>query len=180
MVHRLDRATSGCLLISKQKSKLRKLHEFFREGTIKKTYIGLMIGRFDQEYYEIDQPLKVSATVEKGRLSAPDNQGKRAKTKFALLERYPNSSLFKIEPITGKTHQIRAHAKYMKTPLAGDNRYGVQPDPIVSKFGLTRLFLHSETIQFPGLTNKEEDYYFKSELDPKLIHILNKLRSKTQ
>jgi len=168
------------LLISKQKSKLRKLHEFFREGTIKKTYIGLMIGRFDQEYYEIDQPLKVSTTVEKGRLSVPDHQGKQAKTKFTLLERYSNASLFKIEPITGKTHQIRAHAKYMKTPLAGDNRYGIQPDPIVSKFGLSRLFLHSETIQFPGLTNKEEDYCFKSELDPKLIHLLNNLRSKTQ
>ncbi len=139
-----------------------------------------MIGTFNQEYYEIDQPLKVSTTVEKGRLSVPDHQGKQAKTKFTLLERYSNASLFKIEPITGKTHQIRAHAKYMKTPLAGDNRYGVQPDPIVSKFGLSRLFLHSEAIQFPGLTNKEEDYCFKSELDPKLIYLLNKLRSKTQ
>ena len=180
LVHRLDRATSGCLLISKQKSKLRKLHEFFREGTIKKTYIGLMIGTFNQEYYKIDQPLKVSTTVEKGRLSVPDHQGKQAKTKFTLLERYSNASLFKIEPITGKTHQIRAHAKYMKTPLAGDNRYGIQPDPIVSEFGLNRLFLHSETIQFPGLTNNEENYCFKSELDPKLIHLLNKLRSMTQ
>ncbi len=122
----------------------------------------------------------MSAILEKGRLSVPDHQGKKAKTHFVLLERYSNSSLFKIEPITGKTHQIRAHAKYMKTPLAGDNRYGIQPDPIVSKFGLSRLFLHSEAIQFPGLTNKEEDYCFKSELDPKLIHLLNKLRSMTQ
>jgi 23S rRNA pseudouridine955/2504/2580 synthase len=95
------------------------------------------------------------------------------------MEKYKNSALFKIEPITGKTHQIRAHAKYMKTPLAADHRYGIQPDQIVSEFGLTRLFLHAESIKFPGLSSTENTFSFKSKLDTKLVEVLEKLRSET-
>ena len=154
LVHRLDKETSGCLLVSKKKSKLRKLHEYFREGKVKKTYLGLLIGKFKKTVYEIDQPLKIISTSASGRLAMPDDLGKKSKTKFFQIEKYKNSALFKIEPITGKTHQIRAHAKYMKTPLAGDQRYGTQPDQIVTKYGLTRLFLHAESITFPGLSSK--------------------------
>ena len=106
LVHRLDKETSGCLLISKKKSKLRKLHEYFREGQVKKTYIGLMVGKFKKTVYEIDQPLKIIRTSESGRLAVPDDLGKKSKTKFFLMEEFKNSALFKIEPITGKTHQI--------------------------------------------------------------------------
>ena len=176
LVHRLDKATSGCLLISKKKSKLRKLHEYFREGKVKKTYLGLMIGKFKKTVYEIDQPLKIISTSESGRLAMPDDLGKKSKTKFFQIEKYKNSALFKIEPITGKTHQIRAHAKYMKTPLAGDRRYGIQPDQIVTEYGLTRLFLHAESITFPGLSPSENTFSFNSELDPKLTKVLEKLR----
>ena len=179
LVHRLDKETSGCLLISKKKSKLRKLHEYFREGKVKKTYLGLMVGKFKKTVYEIDQPLRIISTSESGRLAIPDDLGKNSTTKFFLLEKYKNSALFKIEPITGKTHQIRAHAKYMKTPLAADQRYGIQPDQIVTEYGLTRLFLHAESITFPGLSSSENTFSFKSELDPKLTKVLEKLRSKT-
>ena len=176
LVHRLDKETSGCLLISKKKSKLRKLHEYFREGKVKKTYLGLMIGKFNKTVYEIDKPLKIISTSESGRVAMPDDLGKKSKTKFFLIEKYKNSALFKIEPITGKTHQIRAHAKYMKTPLAGDQRYGFQPDQIVTEYGLARLFLHAESITFPGLSPTENTFSFNSELDPKLVKVLEKLR----
>ena len=176
LVHRLDKETSGCLLVSKKKSKLRKLHEYFREGKVKKTYLGLMIGKFKKTVYEIDQPLKIISTSESGRLAMPDDLGKKSKTKFFQIEKYKNSALFKIEPITGKTHQIRAHAKYMKTPLAGDQRYGIQPDQIVTEYGLTRLFLHAESITFPGLSPSESTFSFNLELDPKLTKVLEKLR----
>ena len=179
LVHRLDIETSGCLLISKKKSKLRKLHEYFREGKVNKTYLGLMIGKFKNTVIEIDQPLKIISTSESGRLAMPDDLGKKSKTKFFLMEEFKNSALFKIEPITGKTHQIRAHAKYIKTPLAGDQRYGIQPDEIVTEYGLTRLFLHAESISFPGLSPSETTFSFKSELDPKLTKVLEKLRSST-
>ena len=179
LVHRLDKETSGCLLVSKKKSKLRKLHEYFREGKVKKTYLGLMIGKFKKTVYEIDQPLKIISTSKSGRLAMPDDLGKESKTKFFQIEKYNNSALFKIEPITGKTHQIRAHAKYIKTPLAGDQRYGIQPDEIVTDYGLTRLFLHAESISFPGLSSSESTFSFKSELDPKLTKVLEKLRSST-
>ena len=177
LVHRLDKETSGCLLISKKKSKLRKLHEYFREAKVKKTYLGLMIGKFKNTVIEIDQPLKIISTSQSGRLAVPEDLGKKSKTKFFLMEQYKNSALFKIEPITGKTHQIRAHAKYIKTPLAGDQRYGIQPDEIVTEYGLTRLFLHAESISFPGLSSNENTFSFKSELDPKLTKVLEKLRS---
>ena len=176
LVHRLDKETSGCLLISKKKSKLRKLHEYFREGKVKKTYLGLLIGKFKKTVYEIDQPLKIISTSATGRLAMPDDLGKKSKTKFFQIEKYNNSALFRIEPITGKTHQIRAHAKYMKTPLAGDRRYGIQPDQIVTEYGLTRLFLHAESITFPGLSPSENTFSFNSELDPKLTKVLEKLR----
>ena len=177
LVHRLDKETRGCLLISKKKSKLRKLHEYFREGKVKKTYLGLMLGKFKKTVYEIDQPLSIISKSESGRLAVPDDLGKKSKTKFFLLEKYKNSALFKIEPITGKTHQIRAHAKYMKTPLAADQRYGIQPDQIVSEYGLTRLFLHAESIAFPSFSSSQNTFSFKSELDPKLTKVLDKLRS---
>ena len=176
LVHRLDKETSGCLLVSKKKSKLRKLHEYFREGKVKKTYLGLLIGKFKKTVYEIDQPLRIISTSESGRLAMPDDLGKKSTTKFFQIEKYKNSALFKIEPITGKTHQIRAHAKYMKTPLAGDRRYGIQPDQIVTEYGLTRLFLHAESITFPGLSPSENTFSFNSELDPKLTKVLEKLR----
>ena len=179
LVHRLDKETSGCLLISKKKSKLRKLHEYFREGKVKKTYLGLMIGTFKNTVIEIDQPLKIISTSQSGRLAVPEDLGKKSKTKFFLKEEFKNSALFKIQPITGKTHQIRAHAKYIKTPLAGDQRYGTQPDEIVSEYGLTRLFLHAEAISFPGLSSSESVFSFKSKLDPKLTKVLEKLRSST-
>ena len=179
LVHRLDKETSGCLLISKKKSKLRKLHEYFREGKVNKTYLGLMIGTFKNTVIEIDQSLKIISTSQSGRLAMPDDLGKKSKTKFFLMEEFKNSALFKIEPITGKTHQIRAHAKYIKTPLAGDQRYGIQPDEIVTEYGLTRLFLHAESISFPGLSPSETTFSFKSELDPKLTKVLEKLRSGT-
>ena len=179
LVHRLDKETSGCLLISKKKSKLRKLHEYFREGKVKKTYLGLMVGKFKKRVYEIDQPLRIISTSKGGRLAVPDDLGKKSKTKFIRIEQYKSSALFKIQPITGKTHQIRAHAKYMKTPLAGDQRYGIQPDQIVTEYGLTRLFLHAESITFPGLSPSEKSFSFNSELDPKLTKILQKLRLRT-
>ena len=179
LVHRLDKETSGCLLISKKKSKLRKLHEYFREGKVKKTYLGLMIGRFKKTVYEINQPLRIISTSQSGRLAVPEDLGKKSKTKFFQIEKYNNAALFKIEPITGKTHQIRAHAKYMKTPLAGDQRYGNQPDHIVTEYGLTRLFLHAKSIAFPGLLPSEKSFNFNSELDPKLKKILEKLRLRT-
>ncbi|MBM23537.1 MAG: 23S rRNA pseudouridine(955/2504/2580) synthase [Gammaproteobacteria bacterium] len=176
LVHRLDKETSGCLLISKKKSKLRKLHEYFREGKVKKTYLGLLVGKFKKSVYEIDQPLRIISTSQSGRIAVPEDLGKKSKTKFIQIEKYKNSALFKIEPITGKTHQIRAHAKYMKTPLAGDQRYGIQPDQIVTKYGLNRLFLHAESITFPGLSPSERSFSFNSELDPRLTKILQKLR----
>ena len=179
LVHRLDKETSGCLLISKKKSKLRKLHEYFREGKVKKTYLGLMIGKFNKIVYDIDQPLKIITTSQSGRLAVPNDLGKKSITKFFLMEQYKNSALFKIEPITGKTHQIRAHAKFMKAPLAADQRYGHQPDQIVSEYGLTRLFLHAEFLSFPGLSPSESTFSFKSQLDPKLTKVLEQLRSST-
>ena len=175
LVHRLDKETSGCLLISRKRSKLRLLHQYFREGIVNKTYLGLLMGSFKEESFIVDQPLKIH-TKNNLRKAIPDKDGKKAITKFKLLEKFENCALFEIKPVTGKTHQIRAHASFINKPLAGDQRYNPQPDILSQSAGLKRLFLHAASISFPSLDDRKSMITFESEIGDELSQVLFKLR----
>jgi 23S rRNA pseudouridine955/2504/2580 synthase len=149
LVHRLDRDTSGCLLIAKRRSELRTLHELLRAGKVQKRYLLLVKGHWAPEKCEVGVALKRNLLRGGERMVEVDSEGKRALTRFLLLERYPGASLLEAEPETGRTHQIRVHAVHRGHPLAGDDKYG---DPAFNRamrsLGLKRLFLHAHFIAF--------------------------------
>ena len=150
LVHRLDRETSGCLVIAKKRSALRALHEKFREGIVEKNYLALVVGDWQLGEQVIDAPLLVTHRQggERHVIVSPD--GKPAQTRVRLSRTYGRYSLLLCSPLTGRTHQIRVHLQHAGFPIAGDDRYGdADANRRASALGLERLFLHAQSISFP-------------------------------
>ena len=149
LVHRLDRDTSGCLLIAKRRSELRTLHELLRNGEVEKRYLLLVQGEWRQGQREVRAALKKNLLRGGERLVQIDPEGKDAVTRFRLLESYPGASLLEAELKTGRTHQIRVHAAHAGHPLAGDDKYGDAGfNRQMRALGLKRLFLHAHYVAF--------------------------------
>jgi 23S rRNA pseudouridine955/2504/2580 synthase len=149
LVHRLDRDTSGCLLIAKRRSMLRQLHEQFRGEGVDKTYLALFSGVWARRRQVVDAPLLKNVLQSGERMVKITAEGKAAVTEFRSLAPLSGATLVEAKPLTGRTHQIRVHARSLGHPLAGDARYG---DPGVNQAfrrrGLKRLFLHAATLGF--------------------------------
>ena len=149
LVHRLDRETSGCLMVAKKRSELRSLHELLRGGAVEKRYLLLARGDWRHGPFKVDVALKKNQLSGGERIVRADPAGKAALTRFRHLESYPGASLMEADLATGRTHQIRVHAAYAGHPLAGDEKYG---DPGFNRrlraIGLKRLFLHAHYLAF--------------------------------
>ena len=153
LVHRLDRATSGCLLIAKDHKTLRGMHDILKSGEVKKMYLALLKGRLMNDLQTVDLSLSKTGLVSGDKKVRVDKAGKQALTHFHLLERFNVASLCRVELMTGRTHQIRVHAAAIDHPLAGDEKYGDwEFNRAMKKTGLKRLFLHAQTLSFamPG------------------------------
>jgi 23S rRNA pseudouridine955/2504/2580 synthase len=149
LVHRLDRATSGCVMVAKKRSALRRLHALLREGAITKRYLALVKGRWEHGELVVDTPL----TVRRDRGAAtvfPDADGKASISRFRLIEQFgATASLVEVTIETGRTHQIRVHAAAAGHPIAGDDRYGDTAfNSTCLRYGLKRMFLHAHLIEF--------------------------------
>lgn len=149
LVHRLDRETSGCLLIAKRRSALKALHEQFRNDDVNKVYVALLAGQWARSRLMVDAPLQKNVLQSGERLVRVARDGKAAMTEFRRLARHAEATLVEARPITGRTHQIRVHARHLGHPLAGDERYG---DSAINRrfrqLGLGRLFLHARETTF--------------------------------
>jgi 23S rRNA pseudouridine955/2504/2580 synthase len=144
LVHRLDRDTSGCLLIAKKRSALGALHEQFRGDEVKKTYLALLAGVWARARWMVDAPLQKNVLQSGERMVKVSREGKPSVTEFRRRERYALATLAEARPVTGRTHQIRVHAQSMGHPLAGDERYGdADANREFKRLGLKRLFLHA-------------------------------------
>lgn len=157
LVHRLDRETSGCLVLAKRRSALRALHASFREGEVEKNYLALVAGDWQSGQQLVEAPLYVHHRAGGERHVLVDARGKPAATRFSLSCRYDGRfSLLQCEPQTGRTHQVRVHATHAGHPLVIDERYG---DPaanaLARDLGLQRLFLHAQSIAFPDAHGNE-------------------------
>jgi len=173
LVHRLDKATSGCLLIAKKRSMLRALHEQLRNKTMHKQYLALVKGAWDKKWRSVTEPLLKNAQNSIVKVSP---EGKPSETRFRIMQRYQNATLIEACPMTGRTHQIRVHTACKGHNIACDDRYG---DDVFSnemhEIGLNRLFLHALHITFyhPIL---EKELTITSPLSDELSTILDKLK----
>tara|TARA_Y100001960_G_scaffold56671_1_gene58303 strand:- start:149 stop:1093 length:945 start_codon:yes stop_codon:yes gene_type:complete len=154
LVHRIDRDTSGILLVAKKRSALRHLQAQFREKTVQKYYFALVMGEWKNSCKVVNAPLLKN---EVNSIVRVNPNGKASETRFKVLEKFKDATLIQASPITGRTHQIRVHTQYTGHPIAWDDRYGDRRfDAYTGKVGLDRLFLHAANIKFthPGSEEK--------------------------
>ena len=148
LAHRLDRDTSGCLMIAKKASFLRRLHELLREGQLQKTYLALVRGYWSKRKQQVSAPLQKNILQSGERIVRVNEAGKLAVSDFEISQRFKNCTLMSVKPITGRTHQIRVHGTYAGHPLAGDSKYGDEVfNQQMRAHGLKRLFLHAAALQ---------------------------------
>lgn len=180
LIHRLDRATSGCLLIAKDHKTLRGMHDSLKSGHIKKNYLALLKGQLTDTTRTVDVPLNKVRSESGDRMVRVDNGGKQALTHFHHHQHFRVASLSRVELVTGRTHQIRVHAAYIDHPLAGDEKYGDwEFNRAMKKAGLKRLFLHAETLSFEmpntGRQGAGRQIELKAPLPAELDQFLKKL-----
>ena len=176
LAHRLDRDTSGLLLIARKRSALLKLQNLMRAGEMRKTYLALALGNAEKDRFDCKLSLKKYDLAGGERIVKVDENGKPSLTYFKVIERFPaaNACLLEVMLGTGRTHQIRVHAQACGLPLAGDEKYhqGADHKPL-AKFGLKRLFLHAHALRW-----REEgtERTFRAELPPELLAVLKAMR----
>lgn len=150
LAHRIDRETSGCLIIAKTVVALRALHLDFKERRVGKTYQALVYGRWPEEITRVEAKLLRTQLDSGERLVKVDDNGKEADTAFKILKAYRGATLIEAKPATGRTHQIRVHCLHIGHPIVGDDRYAqrkiTERYPVLSK--AKALCLHAARIEF--------------------------------
>ena len=150
LVHRLDRDTSGVILVAKRRSVLVALHEMLRRKTgMQKRYLALVYGVWPKHVKEVKAPLLKNELKSGERIVRVDQQGKACHTRFSLQRRYEGYTLINAEPVTGRTHQIRVHCQFAGQAIVGDDKYASDPQLKGSRAqGAKRMFLHAHTLRF--------------------------------
>lgn len=175
LAHRLDKETSGCLLLAKKRSMLKRLHDAFREGKVSKTYYALTLGQWKKSELHVDLALTRREKASPECCVVVDKiHGKPSVTRFEIADQFEEATGVLAYPETGRTHQIRVHAQYKKHPLAGDGRYG---DPEFNErlklLGLNRLFLHALKLNIRLLNH--QPIKIQAPLPDELVTVLEKL-----
>jgi 23S rRNA pseudouridine955/2504/2580 synthase len=180
LAHRLDRETSGCLMLAKKRSALRRLQELQRGGKIEKRYLVLLSGRSRKDAWRVDAPLKKNTLVSGERVVRVDPEGKPAVTHFKVTRRFADALLVEARLETGRTHQIRVHAQSLGTPILGDPKYG-DPDAnrLLRGLGLRRLFLHAASLRFDW-SGKPGTFHIEAPLPTELESVLETLEKHEQ
>ena len=174
LAHRLDRDTSGILVLTRKRSALTALQTEIREGRVEKRYLALIRGVLPQASLLVDVPLRKSVLQGGERMVRVDPEGKLSRSRFRELERYSDASLVEVALETGRTHQIRVHAQHIGHALAGDEKYGDREfNRRMRDSGLKRLFLHAARFEF---SLGERSYSFSAPLAPELAALLDTLQ----
>ncbi|WP_236250346.1 23S rRNA pseudouridine(955/2504/2580) synthase RluC [Microbulbifer sp. ALW1] len=175
LVHRLDRDTSGAILVARKRSVLLHVQSELRAGKLGKSYLALAAGKWPRGRKLVEAPLKKNTLKSGERMVVVDGDGKPSTTRFQVEERFPGATLVAAEPVTGRTHQIRVHAQFVGCPLAGDTKYTA--DEVNAAFreqGLKRLFLHSAGVRCTLPDGTRVDV--KAPLPAELEVVLSNLR----
>ncbi len=177
LVHRLDRDTSGCVMVAKKRAALRALHEALREGKVTKIYHALVQGEWSKRKLKVDAPLKKNELKSGERMVKVSGDGKASLTEYRVLRRFNDCTLVEARPITGRTHQIRVHCQFAGHPILGDVKYGDEAaNSSMRQQGLRRLFLHAAELKV-RLPKTGQQITVSAPLEKPLSKLLNQLGS---
>jgi len=169
IVHRLDKDTSGLIIVAKNEAAKQSLQRQFKGREVRKVYLALVEGRLEPERGIIEAPIGRDPKRRKRMAVVPG--GREARTEFRVLERFPAHTLVEVEPKTGRTHQVRVHFTFIGHPVAGDRVYGFRKQ----RLELERQFLHAQTLGFK-LPSSGRYVEFTAELPEDLREILEGLK----
>ncbi|HEX5056344.1 MAG TPA: RluA family pseudouridine synthase [Gammaproteobacteria bacterium] len=173
LAHRLDRETSGCLILARSRPALRRLQQLLRQHAIEKTYLALLRGRLPAKPLIVDSALSRNRLRGGERMVALDEEGKDARTILRAEENYKGAALASVQIETGRTHQIRVHCASIDHPLAGDDKYGDREfNRRMKETGLKRLFLHASELRF----TLDTTHVVAAPLPPELKAVLEALK----
>lgn len=172
IVHRLDKDTSGLILVAKNDRSQHWLEEQFRNRKVTKTYVALVDGKPPTPTGRIEAAISRDPSHRKRMAIVPKERGREAVSEYRTLESFPRHTLLEFHPLTGRTHQIRVHCAFLGCPIVGDKVYGWK-HPSVS---INRHFLHASRLEV-RLPNEENPTTFRAELGPDLMAVLNTLRN---
>ncbi|HET7922242.1 MAG TPA: 23S rRNA pseudouridine(955/2504/2580) synthase RluC [Gammaproteobacteria bacterium] len=177
LVHRLDRDTSGCLVIARKRSALRALHAAIREGRMEKRYLALLTGRWQGGERTVDVALEKNQLQGGERMVRVAADGKAAQSRFRPVSRFADATLVEVTIPTGRTHQIRVHAAHIGHPVAGDEKYGDrEANKRFRSLGLKRMFLHAHSLGFTHPVTGEP-VVASAPLDENLRAVLDRLET---
>ncbi len=173
LVHRLDRDTSGLIMVARRASALRELHQALRRDGVDKRYHCLVAGRWPAHLKHVDAPLEKFALGSGERMVRVSAEGKSALTRFRVLRRWKEATLIEAKPVTGRTHQIRVHCRHVGHPILCDSKYETpEAAELARRIGLDRLFLHAASLRFEL---GSERYTLEAPLDDALEQICERL-----
>lgn len=174
LVHRLDRDTSGLILVAKKRVALKALHEQLRSKQVDKRYLALVKGAWPARKQHVIAALEKNTLQSGERMVRESVDGKPSRTEYSVLERFQGASLVEARPLTGRTHQIRVHCQIGGHPILGDVKYGLDEDNKQAKrMGLSRLFLHAYRLQFEL---EGRSYRLEAPLPEALENVLQRYR----
>jgi 23S rRNA pseudouridine955/2504/2580 synthase len=174
LVHRLDRDTSGLVLIAKNARVLRELHAQLRANEVDKIYWACTAGKWPAYQKSVSAPLAKTHAPSGERIVRVSPDGKRSRTEFKVIERFQQASLLEVKPISGRTHQIRVHVQHVGYPILGESKYlSDESGALTQRIGLKRLFLHAKSISFKL---SGEHYELNCPIDQELESVLARLR----
>lgn len=171
LCHRLDKDTSGCIVIAKKRSSLKRFHAALRDKILVKRYLALVIGRWPKAIDAINVPLEKNVLQSGERMVFAHADGKISKTLFSICDKFEKYTLVEAQPVTGRTHQIRVHAKTAGYPIVGDVKYGNdEVNKVFRSKGYKQLFLHAKSITIP---DEKGTFLVESAMPESWSHCLN-------
>lgn len=181
LVHRIDRDTSGCLLIAKRRSFLIHFQNQLRHRKMNKEYMAVVSGQWPKDKKRVNVALKKTERPSGERIVLVDKEGKPSETRFSLIESLGNYSLIQAKPVTGRTHQIRVHAKHCLCPLLGDDKYSdIDTDQdILKRLKIKTFMLHARKLSFT-LPESEEKLQVEAPIPEQMNQVIKSLRNEKQ
>jgi 23S rRNA pseudouridine1911/1915/1917 synthase len=171
VVHRLDKDTSGLILLAKNDTALISLQDQFRLRSVEKSYLGLVDGAPPAPAGRIDAAIGRDRSHRKQMAIVSEGKGRKAITEYKTVEMFPGNTLLELHPLTGRTHQLRLHCAFMGCPISGDTVYGRKKDSL----GIGRHFLHAATLRVT-LPGEGEPRQFSAPMPDELQRVLDELR----